>query len=39
VRNFQGDYGLVTDGIAGCATWSTLAELVHNNGPSSTTIN
>ncbi len=39
VRNFQGDYGLATDGVCGCATWRTITNLVHANGPSSTTVN
>ena len=39
VYNFQGDYGLARDGVCGCNTWTQLTTLVHNNGPSSTTIN
>ena len=39
VRNFQGDYGLARDGVCGCNTWNTITGIVHNNGPSSTTIN
>lgn len=39
VRNFQGDYALSVDGVAGCNTWRSITALVHDNGPSSTTIN
>ena len=38
VRNFQGDWRLSVDGICGCATWSTVTELVKGRGASSTTI-
>lgn len=39
VYNFQGDYGLARDGVCGCNTWTQITTLVHDNGPSSTTVN
>lgn len=38
VENFQGDMGLVKDGVCGCATWNKLVSLVKGKGPSDTTI-
>lgn len=38
VRNFQGDYRLGVDGVAGCATWRKLTSLVTGKGKTSTTV-